>query len=130
MNLLLPFSTVYAQIQPWGPATGTGGCMVDGVPTFKCLEIVFSNIIFMSSAFIVLTLFIMFVVGGFNYLSSFGNAEKIKKAQGTLRLALTGFIIFISAFLILKIIDVMFLGGCNKIFTFQIGGDAASTSCP
>jgi hypothetical protein len=82
MNLLLPVFSVYAQIQDWGPSTGTGGCMVDGVPTLKCLEIVFGNILFMSSAFIVLTLFVMFIVGSFNYLTSFGNAEKVKKSPG------------------------------------------------
>jgi hypothetical protein len=122
MNLILPVYAVYAQIQDWGPATGTGGCMVDGVPTLKCLEIVFGNILFMSTAFIILTLFIMFVVGSFNYLTSFGNAEKVKKAQGTLRLAVVGFIVFIGAFLILKIIDILFLGNSGAIFKFEIGG--------
>ncbi len=96
------------------------GCIVDGVPTLKCLEVVFGNILVMSSAFIVLVLFIMFVVGSINYLTSFGNPEKIKKAQGTLRYALVGFILFISAFLILKIIDVLFLGGQGKIFQFNL----------
>lgn len=96
--------------------------MVDGVPTLKCLEIVFGNILFMSSAFIVLVLFVMFILGSFNYLTSFGNAEKVKKAQGTLRLALVGFIVFISAFLILKVIDVLFLGNTGAIFKFEIGG--------
>lgn len=123
MNLFLPAMAVYAQIQDWDPTgTGNGGCMVDGVPTLKCFEVVFGNILFMSSAFIVLTLFVMFIVGSFNYLTSFGNAEKVKKAQGTLRLALVGFIIFIGSFLILKIIDILFLGNTNSIFKFEIGG--------
>jgi len=113
---LLSSSTVYAQgVQEWGD------CVVDGVPTFKCLEIVFGNILFMASAFIVFTLFIMFVVGGFRYLTSFGNAEKIKKAQGTLKMALIGFAVFLSAYLILNIIDIIFLGGGGKIFNFEIG---------
>lgn len=96
--------------------------MVDGVPTLKCLEIVFGNILFMSSAFIVLTLFVMFIVGSFNYLTSFGNAEKVKKAQGTLRLALVGFMIFLGSFLVLKIIDILFMGNTGQIFKFEIGG--------
>lgn len=114
---LLPSFTVYAAsgVNPWG------SCVVDGVPTFGCLEIVFGNILFMSSAFIVLTLFIMFVVGSFNYLTSFGNPEKVKKAQGTFRLALVGFIIFVSAYLVLTIIDKLFLGGQGNIFKFNIG---------
>ncbi|MCX7955549.1 MAG: hypothetical protein N2593_00335 [Patescibacteria group bacterium] len=95
-------------------------CMVDGVPTLSCLEIVFSNILTMSVAFIVLILFIMFVFGGFQYLTSFGNADKIKKAQATLKYALIGFILFVSSYLILKIIDILFLGGDNKIFEFNL----------
>ncbi|MFZ6035365.1 MAG: hypothetical protein ACOYUB_04465 [Patescibacteria group bacterium] len=124
MNLFLPAFTVYAQVKEWTDPSlgGPTGCVIDGVPTLKCLEVVFGNILFMSSAFIVLTLFIMFIVGSFNYLTSFGNAEKVKKAQGTLRLALVGFIIFIGAFLILKIIDILFLGNTGAIFKFEIGG--------
>lgn len=109
-------SPVYAQqLDEWGE------CVVDGVPTLKCLEVVFGNILTMSSAFIVLVLFMMFVIGGFRYLTSFGNAEKVKKAQGTLRYALIGFVIFVSAYLILNIIDIIFLGGQGKVFKFEIG---------
>jgi len=119
-----PLFAVYAQgIQNWDtvdPVTNTS-CMVDGVPTLKCFEIVFGNILFMASGLIVLVLFIMFVMGSFSYLTSLGNPEKIKKAQGTLKYALVGFILFISSFLILKIIDVLFLGNSNKIFQFTIG---------
>lgn len=97
-------------------------CTVNDVPTLKCLEIVFGNILFMSSAFIVLVLFIMLIVGGFSYLTSLGNPEKVKKAQGTLRYALYGFILFISAYLILRIIGLLFLGDATKLFHFEIPG--------
>ena len=114
LYLILP-SISYAQgIKTWD------NCVVDGVPTFNCLEVVFGNILFMSSAFIILALFIMFVVGAFYYLTSFGNPEKVKKAQGPLKFALFGFILFISSFLILKIIDILFLGGAGKIFEFSL----------
>jgi hypothetical protein len=114
---------VNAQLKDWDPTkTGNGGCMVDGVPTLKCLEIVFGNILYMASAFIIFVLFIMIVIGAFQYLTSLGNAEKIKKAQGTIRMALIGFGLFVGSYLILKIIDVLFLGGAGKIFQFSIGG--------
>jgi len=99
-----------------------GDCVVDGVPTLKCLEVVFGNILVMASAFIVLVLFIMLVIGAFNYLSSFGNAEKVKKAQGTIRFAIIGFALFVASYLILNIIDVLFLGGTGKIFRFELPG--------
>jgi len=123
-NLFLPLFTVSAQIKDWTDKTTGESCVVDGVPTLKCLEIVFGNILFMSSFFIVLVLFIMFVVGSFRYLTSFGNAERIKKAQGTLKFALIGFILFVSAFLILTIIQALFLGGSggsHNLFQFNIG---------
>ena len=127
LNIFLPLFTVSAQIQDWetGPS---GNCVVDGVPTLKFLEIVFGNILFMSSFFIIIVLFIMFVVGSFRYLTSFGNAEAIKKAQGTLKYALIGFILFVSAFLILTIVQTLFLGGKQdtgsgkpNLFEFKLG---------
>ncbi len=123
-NLFLPlFTAVYAAgpIKEWCTTPGDPDCcVVDGVPTLKCLEIVFGNILYISSFFIILVLFIMFVVGSFRYLTSFGNAERIKKAQGTLKFALIGFILFVSAFLILTIIDKLFLGGAGNIFQFNL----------
>lgn len=112
---------VYAQIKNWDDPSV--GCMIDGVPTLKCFEIVFGNVLFMASGLIVLVLFIMFVTGSFSYLTSLGNPEKIKKAQGTLQYALIGFVLFISSFLILKIIDVLFLGNTGQIFQFKIGSE-------
>ena len=123
---MFSFITVYAQIQDWEQS----GCIVDNIPTLKCLEVVFGNLIFMSSALIILVLFIMFVIGSFSYMTSFGSPEKIKKAQGTIRFALIGFLLFISSFLILKTIDFLFLGNCGKIFKFEIGSTAATTQCP
>jgi len=101
-------------IQDWS------GCVVDGVPTLKCLEVVFSNILVMASAFVILVLFIMFIVGSFTYLTSFGNPEKVKKAQGTLKFAIIGFALFVGSYLILRIIDFLFLGGNLTIFKFEL----------
>lgn len=111
-------SQVIAQLKDWNEVDG---CLVDGVPTLKCLEVVFSNLLFLSSAFFLLALFIMLVSGGFTYLTSFGNPEKVKKAQGTIKFAIIGFVIFLASYLILTLIDFLFLGGQGKIFQFKIG---------
>lgn len=108
-------------IQTWKDS----GCLVDvgggvEIPTLKCLETVFGNVLLMASAFIIFVLFIMFVIGAFTYLTSFGNPERIKKARGTLKYALIGFALFAGAYLILAIIDVLFLGGQGRIFRFEI----------
>jgi len=99
---------------------GWGSCVVDGVPTLKCLEVVFANILKISTGLIFLALFVMFLVGSFNYLTSLGSPEKIKKAQGTLKFAIIGLVVFLGAYLILTIIDYLFLGGQGKIFNFEI----------
>lgn len=117
-NPPLNFFSVYAQIRDWDQQGDS--CLVDGVPTLKCLEVVFNNLLFIASAFIVLVLFVMIVIGAFNYLTSFGNPEKVKKAQGTIRFAIIGFVLFMMSYLILFIIDVLFLGGNGDIFRFSI----------
>ncbi len=98
------------------------GCLVDGVPTLKCLEVVFNNFLLLSAGLFVLGLFIMFLIGSYTYLTSFGNPEKIKKAQGTFRSAILGLVIFLGSYLILKTIDFLFLGGHDRIFQFKIEG--------
>lgn len=117
---------VYAQVNDWQ----SSGCMVDGVPTLQCFEVVFGNMLNIASSLIIVVLFIMFVNGAFHYLTSLGNPEKLKKAQGTLRYAVIGFVIFIASFLILNVIDTLFLGGCGNLFRFNIGSDTAPATCP
>ncbi len=107
---------------PSNPGEITETCLVDGVPTLKCLEVVFQNIITISGALFILSLFIMFLIGSFTYITSFGDPEKVKKAQGTFRYALFGLILFLSATALLKVIDFLFLGNNNKIFQFTIPG--------
>lgn len=116
--------TVYAQSNSWEAS----GCLIEvapnvKVPTLTCLEVVFSNVVFMASALIILVLFIMFLVGSFRYLTSFGNPENIKKAQGTLKFALLGFLLYVGAYLILNVICFLFLGevgGKCRLMKFEI----------
>jgi uncharacterized membrane protein HdeD (DUF308 family) len=108
-------SPVYAQgIQEWGT------CVVDGVPTLKCFEVLFGNVIFMASTLIVFLLFIMIVIGAFQYLTSFGDPGKLKKAQATLRYAIAGFFLFLASFIIIKVIDTLFLGGTGALFKLNL----------
>jgi len=98
-----------------------GDCVTpEGVPTLKCLEVIFGNVLSIASGLIVILLFIMFVIGSLKYLTSGGNPESIKKAQGTLKWALIGTLLFVGSFLILNIIDILFLGGQGNLFKFEI----------
>ncbi|CAN5161020.1 hypothetical protein BH09PAT2_BH09PAT2_01870 [soil metagenome] len=122
---LLP-RVAHGQIRNWDDPNGDGdkkdSCLIDGVPTLKCLEVVFANLLFMSNALILIVLFIMFVIGSFKWLTSLGDPEKVSSAQGTFKWAIIGLVVYVSAYLILRIIDVLLLGGEGKIFLFQIGG--------
>jgi len=113
---MLSFFLVHAQ----DVDGGWSSCMVDGIPTLKCLEVVFANILKVSTGLFFLALFVMFIIGSFNYLTSLGNPEKIKKAQGTMKFAVIGLVIFLSSYLILTTIDYLFLGGNGTIFNFEI----------
>lgn len=116
LYLFIP-TTVSAQIQDWEDS----GCMVNGIPTLNCLEVVVGNFLFMTNAFILLVLFIMFVIGSFKYLTSLGSPDKIEEAKGTFKWSIIGLIVYVSAYLILTIIDMLFLGGKGDIFRLQIG---------
>ena len=111
------FNVVYA-----AEKTTWTNCVVDGVPTLKCIEVIFGNILTFASSFIILVLFVMFIWGSISYLTSLGNPEKVKKAQNTFKFAIVGLVLFLSAFLILRIVDYMFLGGQGRLFQFSIDG--------
>jgi len=106
------------------PDASGNSCCIGDVPTLKCLENIFGNLLNLATGIFLLALFIMLVIGAFNYLTSFGNPEKIKKAQGTLKFAFIGLILFLGSYLILNIICFVFnlydnYGKC-KLFQFSI----------
>lgn len=114
---------VNAQIEDWGTTPGASNyCVVDGVPTLKCLEIVYGNLLYVSSAIILLVLFIMILYGGFTFLTSMGESSKVQKGQKILMWALLGVAIFAGSYIILLVIDVAFMGGEGKIFRFSLPG--------
>ena len=119
MNLLAQISDWTKDLDPSTP--GVQSCVVDGVPTLKCLEVVIANILFISNTLILLVLFVMFIIGSFKYLTSLGNPEKIEEAKGTFKWAIIGLIVYVSAYLILNFIDILFLGGKGDIFRLKIG---------
>lgn len=86
------------------------------VPTFKCLEAVFSRILSIIVSLAVLALFVMLVVGGFKYLTSGGDQKQTASAQQTMTYAVVGIALMALAFLIFKIIEV-FTGVNITVFT-------------
>jgi hypothetical protein len=53
-------------------------------------------------------LFFFLVWGGFTLLTSAGNPEKLKSAQGKMTAAIIGFILLVSSYLIVKLVAKIF----------------------
>ncbi|MAG60113.1 hypothetical protein CMO96_05005 [Candidatus Woesebacteria bacterium] len=79
----------------------------DGVATFEFAEVVFENVLLVIFAFAAIVLFIMFLIGGFRYLTSGGDPKAVEGAKGTLTHAIAGLVVLVLAFIILKLIETI-----------------------
>lgn len=100
------------------------GCLADGIPTLKCFEVVFQNILMLAVVVVMLILFIMIVVGAFQFLFARGDAGKAASAKKTITYAFVGLILFMSSYLIINIIQYLFIGdpadGAPSLLKFEI----------
>jgi hypothetical protein len=77
------------------------------VATFKSLESLFGNVVQALTALVGVAIFIMFVVGGFNFLFSGGDQKKLEKARGTITNAIIGVVVIVTAYLVLLAIKAL-----------------------
>ena len=82
-----------------------GGTDVN-VPTIKCFEVIYKNILTIVLSLAVLALFIMLLIGGFKYLTSGGDQKATASAQQTITYAIIGIALLSVAFLIFQLIRV------------------------
>src|SRR6266498_1496191 len=85
------------------------------VPTFKCLEAIFVNILTTVVGIAALALFVMFVIGGFRYLTSAGDPKAAGAAKSTITYAIVGVFLMAIAYLVFSLIE-FFTGVPVKIF--------------
>lgn len=85
------------------------GCIqtVNGVdvPTIKCLEVVFANILNIAISLAGIALFVMLVVGGFKYLTAGGDQKAVASAQQTMTYAVVGIGLMAVAFVVFRLIE-------------------------
>ncbi len=81
--------------------------VVEGVATLKFLETIFGNVISVALALAGIVLFVMFLVGGFRYITSGGDPKATEAARGTLTHAVLGLVVVLLAFLILQLIKTI-----------------------
>lgn len=102
----------------------TGNYIVDGVSftdvaTIKGLECLFQNIAQVIIYFAGLVFFIMFIKGGFKYMTSGGDPKKTASASHILAMSIMGIVGVILSFIILKFISTF--TGIN-VTDFKIPG--------
>ena len=82
------------------------------------LETIFSTVISIAIGLGGVVFFIMFIVGGFSYLTAGGNPQAVEGAKKTLTYAVGGLVLIALAFLILKLISTF--TGVPGILNFKI----------
>lgn len=88
------------------------GCFFESIPdadnvaTIGCIVPLFENLVKGVLALSGVALFVMLVIGGFNFLLSGGDPKKLEAARGTLTNAVIGLVVIVLSFLIIKTIEV------------------------
>lgn len=100
----------------WGSCLDNGSNGSD-VATIKCIEPLFNNIITAVVSLAGLALFLMLIIGGFNFLFAGADPKKMEQARGTLTNALIGIIVIVAAYLIISFIG-QFTGLQNLLNNF------------
>jgi len=93
------------------PTVWTKRCFqeIEGVDvaTIQGLECVFANIVRVLIPFVGLAMFIMLIVGAFQYMNAGSDPKAAQKAKATLTSALIGLILFFGIWFILKLIQTI-----------------------
>ncbi len=75
-----------------------------GVATIQGLECIFINLVRVLTPIAGLAVFIMFIVGSFQFITAGGEAKSIQKARKTLTAAIFGLVAFVGIWFILLLI--------------------------
>lgn len=109
---LFSVSSSFAQTQPWNSINPF--CEFGTVATIQGFECVVYNVLRIAVQLAGVVLFIMFLIGGFKYLTASGDPKQMEAAKGTLTHAIIGLVVIIFAFLFLQIIKLV-TGGVNGV---------------
>lgn len=102
MNLI---SKIFLPHQAFAASNWNSKCVTNGdVATIQGLECVFQNAAQTIIYFAGIAFFIMFISGGFKWISSGGDPKRIAKASSALTLSIIGLVGVILSFMIIKFI--------------------------
>jgi len=77
------------------------------VPTIKDIECVAGNLVSAALGLAGIVLFIMFLIGGFKYMTSGGDPKAVEAAKGTLTQAVAGLVVLVLAYVVLVVIEAI-----------------------
>src|SRR3989344_211660 len=80
-------------------------CAVEGVVQITCIVPLLTNVIRAIVSLGAIALFVMLLVGGFNFLFSAGDQKKLEAARGAVTQAIVGIVIMSLAYLIILTIE-------------------------
>ena len=86
------------------------------VPTLKCFEAVYQQILTIAISLGLLALFVMLLTGGFKFLTSGGDPKAVASAKQTMTYAILGIGLMAIAFLIFRLIE-FYTGVPITVFT-------------
>ncbi len=82
------------------------------------LQKIFSNTISIAIGLAGIAFFLMFIIGGFSYLTAGGDPAKVESAKKTLTYAFAGLILIVLSYLVIRLIATF--TGVTSILNFQI----------
>lgn len=93
---------------------------INGVATLQGLEGIFANLLSVALALGGILLFIVLILGGFQYMTAGGNPQTLEAAKKTLTYAIAGIVLLALSFLVLVFLQE-FTGAPITNFQIQIG---------
>lgn len=93
-------------MNPVFAATDWGNCVQEAA-TIQCLEPLFENVVRGVISISAVGVFIVLLIGGFNFLFSGGDQKKLEQARGAITNSIIGLVVITVAYLILNTIKVI-----------------------
>jgi len=111
---LAPLSPVHAQDTFKQPCVAS---YASDVPTIQGIECLVSNILAVAVTLIGIVAFVMFLVGGFQYLTAGSNAKGVEQGRNSITFAIIGIVLALASIMILNVIAR--LTGVTTILNFS-----------
>jgi hypothetical protein len=83
-----------------------------------CINVLLGNLVQALVMLAGLALFVMILIGGFNYLTSAGDAKKAESGRNTIFWAIVGIVVMVSSYAIIRAIEIF--TGVEGLLEFRI----------